>query len=132
MRIRPPRRRGSSYAFVTMSDIAFILLIFLVLLAAGNEDRAVDLPDFSRPGKAGFSEQISLELGLDALCELDGRVLRREDLAGELEPFRGSGRVVKVSADENLPYAEVDAVLAILTDLGLRDVFLAMEKKSGD
>lgn len=134
MRINLPARRRA-FALVSMADIAFLLLIFLVLTVTAGDEGTVRLPSFLYTQKSEFDRNISITLTADGGVSIDGvpvaagldprsievRIDRR------LAEVSGEPPVVRLSADRNLPYDRVDSLLALLRAKGLTRVVLMTE-----
>ena len=125
MKISIPKRRLRIIMFA-MPDIAFLLLIFLILTVSAAEYDEVDVPRFAFAREAEFPEVVTLSIDDDGKIELFGATYETADLLGILGSV-GRGVAIRVVADRRVPYLLVDSVLAALRRAGLQDVILIAE-----
>ena len=125
MKISIPKRRLRIIMFA-MPDIAFLLLIFLILTVSAAEYDEVDVPHFAFAREAEFPEVVTLSIDGDAKIELFGATYETAELPAILGNV-GRGAVIRVVADRRVPYLLVDSVLAALRRAGLQDVILIAE-----
>ena len=120
-RRRPPRAPLSA-----MSDIGFLLLIFIMLLSLINyrTEEKIDYPEARIVDRTESDHDFEIWIGLEGRIIVDGHNLDVQELeflvtaAYQAEP---STRI-HILADQNTPYHNVDAVIDILQTLQHRSV----------
>jgi biopolymer transport protein ExbD len=119
-----------------MSDVAFLLLIFIMLVSLINYRREVkiDYPESAEAAKR-VNDSRNLELWIDksGVVYLDGLASNLgevEDKVGELYRTAPDTRI-HIIADRNVPFVRVNAVLEILQLLEYRVVtFVVRDSES--
>ena len=125
MKIRIPQRRMGVIMFA-MPDIAFLLLIFLILTVSVAENEDIDVPHFKFTQETEFPEVVRISIDKDGGIEVQGTKYPAEGLSEPLGRI-GVGRVIHVIADGEVAYLMVDTVLSALRKAGLLDVILIAE-----
>jgi biopolymer transport protein ExbD len=125
MRIKRPRR-DPIVPMNSMSDVAFLLLIFIMLVALINFRREVKIeyPEALSAKRTSAEENLEIWVDLSGSVYLDGipsDLETVEDAIGEAY-IRAPGTRVHVIADRNTPYRNVDKVLETLKLLEYRVV----------
>jgi len=119
------KKRRSFFAPIAMSDIAFLLLIFLVVTASFKEDADISPPDFAYARKISTPETETLTLLDDRTVLVSGVTI---PLSGFLRALEGDASTVyEVVADGSLDYAVVDELLSALKSSGRRQIVLRTE-----
>lgn len=121
------RRRAPSPLPVTMADLAFLLIIFLILTLDPSLGMEVDLPEFRYAVKTADQKSVSLAVARDGSVSVEGRAVTLEDLGAALRA-EATNAVVTVFADEAASYEAVDAVLVALRAEERYRVILAAER----
>ena len=111
-------------------DVCLVLLIiFMVTVPLLVTGMPVHLPR----GRSGLpvdagSRQLPITVNSDGTIYIDANVIRREQLAAELQRLHGaaSERPVLVHGDANVKYGEVAGVVDACRTAGFRDVSLAI------
>lgn len=113
-------------------DVCLVLLIiFMVTVPLMITGMPVHLPKGSTglPVDAG-SQQLPITVNADGTLYIDANVIRREQLAGELERLHAAHpeRPVLVHGDASVKYGEVAGVVDACRGAGFRDVSLAIQR----
>ena len=125
MKIRR-ERRNPVVPMNSMSDVAFLLLIFIMLVALINYRREVkiDYPEADQAKRTSAEKNLEIWIDREGALYLDG-------LPSELGPIenalgetyrRAPDTRVHIIADKNTPYSRVNGVLEILKLLEYRVV----------
>jgi biopolymer transport protein ExbD len=123
-------RRGRSKQFFiplnSMSDVAFLLLIFIMLVALINyrKEVKIEYPEAKAAMQTNAEKNLEIWIDRDGGVYLDGE---RSDLRGVenevVELYRGAPNTrVHIIADRNTPYERINGVLEILQILQYRVV----------
>jgi biopolymer transport protein ExbD len=110
----------------SMSDVAFLLLIFIMLLSLINyrKEVKIEYPEAENAKKTSAEKNLEIWIDRGGALYLDGE---RSDLAGIeggiIDAYREAPNTrVHIIADRNTPFAEVNRVLSILQILQYRVV----------
>ena len=125
MKIRIARRRLRIIMFA-MPDIAFLLLIFLILTVSVAEEDDVDVPQFKFTQETDFPDIVAIQVDREGIIEIQGEKYEYEELPSRLELI-GEGTVTHIIADGEADYLVVDTVLSALKAAGVTDVVLIAE-----
>ena len=148
--IRGRERKGAGQIFTaSMADIVFLLLVFFILTYKVEVDRTkMDLPDtwmrIKVPEKAAV---ISIAPPDDLTAPLTVRVSTGEEMSmavsrlatesveevvtfASTEVARDPNKEFIIKADEQVPYAHVDAVLDALKQSKVKFIYLLSEQKT--
>ncbi|HCC36162.1 MAG TPA: biopolymer transporter ExbD [Treponema sp.] len=126
MKIGRKRNKQFSIPLNSMSDVAFLLLIFIMLVALINYRKEVKIEYPEAKTALRTSEQKNLEIWIDSsgAVFLDGfasDLLGVENKIGELYRSAPNTRV-HIIADRNTPYEKINNVLEIMQILQYRVV----------
>ncbi|MBI9103047.1 MAG: biopolymer transporter ExbD [Spirochaetales bacterium] len=125
------RKKSFGVTLFAMPDIAFLLLIFLILTTSVDEQGDIKLPEFRFLQGTDFPEIVVISLSRDGEFLLSGNPVQKDELPLYLSKIPDN-KVINILADRNVRYSEVDDVLALLQDNGLLDVVLIMEEPVDD
>jgi biopolymer transport protein ExbD len=122
------RGRGKNFYIPlnSMSDVAFLLLIFIMLVALINYRKEVKIEYPDAKTALRTSEEKNLEVWIDKGGDIyldgeDADLLALERTIGEL--YRGAPDTrVHIIADRSTPYEKINAVLEVLQILQYRVV----------
>jgi len=126
MKLKRPRGKNFYIPLNSMSDVAFLLLIFIMLVALINYRKEVKIEYPDAKTALRTSEEKNLEVWIDREggIYLDGDasdLLAFERVIGEL--YRGAPDTrVHIIADRSTPYEKINAVLEVLQILQYRVV----------
>jgi biopolymer transport protein ExbD len=126
MKLRRVRSKQFYIPLNSMSDVAFLLLIFIMLVALINYRKEVKI----EYPEAKAAERTSAEKNLEIWIDRDGGVYidgDRSDLRGVehaiADIYRGAPDTrVHIIADRNTPYEKINSVLEVLQILQYRVV----------
>jgi len=125
MEIRITRRKTSIVMFA-MPDIAFLLLIFLILTVTVAEEEEITVPTFEFIQETDFPDTVLIRVTQDGAVEIGGERFAPGTLAEPLSRVE-AGNVIHLLADAEVEYLVVDVVLNVLKQAGLVDVILIAE-----
>jgi biopolymer transport protein ExbD len=109
-----------------MPDIAFLLLIFLILTVTVAENEEIEIPTFQFIQETDFPDTVAVRVNKDGAVEIEGQEFSAGELVDRLRRVE-EGNVVHLIADGDAEYLAVDAVLGALKEAGLVDVILIAE-----
>jgi biopolymer transport protein ExbD len=109
-----------------MPDIAFLLLIFLILTVSVAEDDEIEVPKFQFTQETEFPDVVAIRVDSQGRIDVEGERRDSENLLERLLLVE-SGSVIHVIADGKAEYLIVDTVLDALKRAGLTDVVLIAE-----
>ncbi|MDR1277229.1 MAG: biopolymer transporter ExbD [Treponema sp.] len=126
MKLKRNRRKNFLIPLNSMSDVAFLLLIFIMLVALINYRREVkiDYPEANTALKTSAEKNLEIWIDRDGGVYLDGvpSALRNvEDTVADLYR-RAPDTRLHIIADRNTPYEKINSVLEILQVLQYRVV----------
>jgi biopolymer transport protein ExbD len=132
MKITGNRRNLLSIPMASMADVAFLLLIFLILTSALNlnEETRIVTPvsDQAKPVENERAFTIIVDREGDIFCQgqsVNGTELRRMTLR-EITGFPNT--VFFIKGDENTEYEKIDAVLDTLKKNNIRNAVITAER----
>jgi len=111
---------------LALPDIAFLLLIFLILTVSVDDQGEIELPNFKFLQETEFPETIVITLSKNGMYELAGQYIEKDKLNSVLNRFPDT-TVIHLMADKNSLYRDVDFTLEELQKTGLRDIVLIMD-----
>jgi biopolymer transport protein ExbD len=126
MKLKRPRGKNFYIPLNSMSDVAFLLLIFIMLVALINyrKEVKIEYPDAKTALRTSEEKNLEVWIDKDGAIYLDGAdsdLLALERVIGEL--YRGAPDTrVHIIADRSTPYEKINAVLEILQILQYRVV----------
>ena len=128
-------RRQVRIPIVAMSDIAFLLLIFLMLSNIISSDRSVKitLPGVDRAEKVQSQRRINVYVSREGRVYLEDREKTLPGLRKELDDKTALNKdyIIFIFGDGDAEYAGINGVLKTLRELSLRNcVFVTKEKKN--
>lgn len=109
-----------------LPDIAFLLLIFLILTVAIDEYGEINLPLFSFAQETDFPETVAITVSRLGDVTVHGQPVEEEGILDKLREIP-TNTVIHIYADEGTEYSLVDAMLNSLKEVGIRDVVLIAE-----
>ncbi|MCL1814870.1 MAG: biopolymer transporter ExbD [Treponema sp.] len=129
MKLRRERKK-ITVPMNAMSDVAFLLLIFIMLVSLINYRREIKI-DYPEADKARrTSAEKNLEIWIDGYGELylEGLPAELETIENALgETYRSAPDTrVHIIADKNVPYGSVNGVIEILQLLEYRVISLVV------
>lgn len=132
----PPRNRsrGLGFNITPMIDITFLLVIFFLVASHWSRqeiDVELNLPT-ALSGRESLDDQtprVTINLLADGTTSLGGQRVERGELAARLrvENAKHAGRLeVRIRADRNTPFAQVEPVLKTCADAGIANANFAV------
>lgn len=123
VRIRFPRRRFP--AFTGAADVAFLVLIFLVLLSSAGQEDGIELPDYRHPRQIGSENSLSILVDSQARIFVDGALFSRSDLREYVLEIPDADSIVAIiGGDRRTEFSEIDWILQLLRSSGVRRILL--------
>ena len=116
-------------------DVCLVLLIiFMVVMPTIVNGIAVKLPVGNGDPAGKLDEQLAITVKDDATVYLGALVVRREQVAAELQRLHAQapGRPVAVRGDKTVAYGEVARVLDACRSAGFSDVRLITTKPAAE
>ncbi len=120
------KRKPFGVTLLALPDIAFLLLIFLILTVSVDDQGEIQLPNFKFLQETEFPENIVLTISETGEYQLAGQVIEKGDLDSILNIIQET-TVIHLMADRRSRYSDVDFILGQLQEKNLRDVVLIME-----
>jgi len=119
-------RRPPAAPLSAMSDIGFLLLIFIMLISLINyrQEEKIEYPEAKRVEKIEADHELEIWVDARGAVKVEGRAYS----AAELEQLisrtvaEQPDTRIQILADRNTPYAEVDQVIQLLQVLQHRVV----------
>ncbi len=129
MKLGISRQKISSTVLISMTDVIFLLLIFLLI--ASNFAAQTGLP-FKLPGSATQERQTRQVLHIQYLSENNIVFMDKTHTLDTLGPalkaeFRNSDQVVRLSAEKTTPLQSVINLMDTVRGAGFERVFVATE-----
>lgn len=123
-----PRSRGLGFNMTPMIDITFLLVVFFLVASHWSRqetDVELNLPT-AQSGREALDDEtprVTVNVLASGTTMLGGQIVEREELASRLrvENARHDGRLeVRLRADRNTPFAQVEPVLKTCTEAGIQ------------
>lgn len=128
------KRRNCSITTSSMSDIGFLLLIFIMLISLMNQrhEQHIEYTESLNLEKTQIEKNFEIWITADGGIFVDGIQQNGESLEQNIAAavVANPGIRIHILADKNTPYKYVDSVVQILQRLQHRVVsFVVQEKK---
>lgn len=128
------KRRNISIPVVAMSDIAFLLLIFLMVTSISSSRRSIrlTLPRIREVSRVQIKKSVNLFVSKTGTFFYGSKSLSPEELLDRLETDTALNRQMTVFlyGDEETEYGHIDRLIALLKEQGLRNcVFVTRKEK---
>jgi biopolymer transport protein ExbD len=128
------KRKNPLVPMNAMSDVAFLLLIFIMLASLGNFRREVKIeyPEAESAAASGAEKKLEIWIDRGGSFYLDGVPAEPgaiENILGETYR-RAPDTRVHVIADKNTPYGKVNAIVEMLKLLEYRAVSFVVKDDS--
>jgi biopolymer transport protein ExbD len=109
-----------------MSDVAFLLLIFIMLVALINyrQEVKIEYPEAANAKKVSSQKNMEIWIQLDGAIYLDGRPCTPQEIQDAVENIflAAPDTQIHIIADRHTPYEHVNGILQILQLLEYRVV----------
>jgi len=125
------KHKPSGVTLLALPDIAFLLLIFLILTVSVDDQGEIELPDFKFLQETEFPETVVLTLSKTGMYQLAGQYIEKANLNSVIKRIPDT-TVIHLMADKNSLYRDVDYTLEELQKAGLRDIVLIMDGDGPD
>jgi biopolymer transport protein ExbD len=122
------RRKRHNFAIPmnSMSDVAFLLLIFIMLVALINyrKEVKVDYPEAQNAARVSSKKDVAIWIKKDGSTFLNGNPCTAKDIENKVIDIYNNAPDTKIEiiADKNTPYKNVNAVLSVLQTVEYRVV----------
>jgi len=127
------KRRNCSITTSSMSDIGFLLLIFIMLISLMNQrhEQHIEYTEALKIEKTQADSNFEIWVVADGSVYADGILQTAESLEQNIVAavIANPGVRIHVIADKNTPYKYVDAVVQILQRLQHRVVSFVVREK---
>ena len=123
------KRKPFGVTLLALPDIAFLLLIFLILTVSVDDQGEIKLPDFKFLQETEFPETIVLTISKNGEYHIAGQIIEKTDLDSILRTIPKT-TIIHLMADRQSRYGDVDFILEQLQEKNLRDVVLIMENNN--
>ncbi|MBP5519280.1 MAG: biopolymer transporter ExbD [Treponema sp.] len=127
------KRRIARIATASMSDIGFLLLIFIMLISLINQrhEEKIEYSEAKVIEKTQVQKNLEIWVQKNGIISVDGKVLDSQELEGVITSriSEEPGVRIHIIADRNAPYKYVNEVVSVLQFLQHRTVsFVAKEE----
>ena len=109
------KRKPFGVTLLALPDIAFLLLIFLILTVSVDDQGEIKLPDFKFLQETEFPETIVLTISKNGEYHIAGQIIEKTDLDSILR---------------TIPKTTIIHLMEQLQEKNLRDVVLIMENNN--
>jgi biopolymer transport protein ExbD len=120
------KKKGFFIPLNSMSDIAFLLLIFIMLVALINyrKEVKIDYPEAKTALKTNAKKNLEIWIDIEGNIFLDGETSNYLSLENKITELyiNAPDTRVHIIADRNTPYEKINSVLEILQLLQYRVV----------
>lgn len=127
------RRRKPSVTTSSMSDIGFLLLIFIMLISLMNQrkEEKIEYPEATMIEKTQVDENFEIWVKSDGQTFVEGQLVTPEVLERLIAAKVAEQPMTRVHiiADKNTPYKYIDSVVTILQLLQHRVVSFVVKEK---
>lgn len=133
MKLRISKQKISTTMLISMTDVIFLLIIFLLIVS--NFSSQTGLP-IRLPGSQSASrhslQHINISFFSDGRIFYNDEPVNLERLAELLQAdYEDPEQVVRLSAEENLPLQNVIRIMDIIRAAGYEKIFVATEVDPG-
>jgi len=128
MKIRVKKKTFGVTMFA-MPDIAFLLLIFLILTVSTDESGNINLPNFKYLQETDFPDTLVLNVSSKGDYGISGDYMSYEQLMVTLDNIPQQ-TVIHLTADRDCRYKDIDELLELLQQKELLDVVLIVEESA--
>jgi len=111
---------------LALPDIAFLLLIFLILTVSVDDQGEIELPNFKFLQETEFPEIVVISLSKTGIYQLSGEPLEKSNMVSAIKRFPDT-TVIHLLADKNSQYRDVDYLLEQIQKAGLHNIVLIMD-----
>ncbi|HHU36455.1 MAG TPA: biopolymer transporter ExbD [Treponema sp.] len=127
------RRRNPIIPMSSMSDIGFLLLIFIMLISLINQryEVKIEYPEAKRLERTQESENLEIWVEKNGRISVSGEYVNTQELEGIIASTLSQRPETRVHiiADRRTPYSSVNGVVSILQRLQHRVVSFVVEEE---
>ncbi|MDC7220559.1 MAG: biopolymer transporter ExbD [Spirochaetales bacterium] len=120
------KRRPPAAPLSAMSDIGFLLLIFIMLLSLINyrKEEKIDYPEAQKVEITDADKELEIWISKEGAVTVEGQALDRESLEMLIAQSIAEEPTIRIQllADRNTPYRYIDGITQILQTLQHRAV----------
>ena len=127
MKLRVSKQKISTTMLISMTDVIFLLLLFLLIASnfASQTGMPIKLPGSNTAARHN-NQTISITYYSDGRIFFMDKQIQLSELKGELTPlFRDTEQVVKLSAEDKVELQKVITVMDIIRSVGFERIFVA-------
>jgi biopolymer transport protein ExbD len=132
MKLKRNRKKDFFIPLNSMSDVAFLLLIFIMLVALINYRREVKIeyPEADTALRTSAEKNLEIWIDRDGGVYLDGAPAALQDVEDTVADLyrRAPDTRLHIIADRNTPYEKINGVLEILQILQYRVVSFVVKE----
>jgi biopolymer transport protein ExbD len=118
MKVQRSRRRGPIVSVNAMSDIAFLLLVFIMLISLINyrEEVPIAYPEAENPEVTEADKNVEIWVTRRGTLFYDGEAVSLEQIEAVIADAvaENPSARIHILADRNTPYKHVNAVVEVL------------------
>lgn len=135
MKIRRERRRYPIIPISAMSDIAFLLLIFIMLASLINYHKEIKIDYAVAENQTKTDENKNFEIWVDknGIFFYEGNQIKIEDLKNLLESsfYSSKGQKIRyhIIADKDVKYKYINALIELFQEIQIDNVSLVVKEK---
>ena len=128
-----PKRRRPSIATSSMSDIGFLLLIFIMLIALMNQryEEKINYPESAVLERTQADENFEIWVQRNGVISAEGQILDAKALEKAIVQaiVKNPNVRIHIIADKDTPYKYINGVASILQTLQHRVVSFVVKEK---
>ncbi|MCB5250976.1 MAG: biopolymer transporter ExbD [Candidatus Cloacimonadales bacterium] len=128
MKLNLKKKAITSIALISMTDIVFLLLIFLLISSSfiTNNGIKINLPD-SKSTQKEFTDNIYLTLTKEDDIYINNKMSNWQDIVDDLKQFVESKPdiAIMIQADQDIPLKKIIALIDVTKLAGSKRFFIA-------
>lgn len=129
-------RRKINIPVASMSDIAFLLLIFLMVTSLTSSQKSVKitLPQIVKADKINVKKRIHVYVAKDGRYFINEKHVSVEELSEKLQTQTAFNKnaVIFLYGDAETEYGQIDAVIKTIQENNLRNCVFVTKKQQAD
>lgn len=115
----------------SLNDLSFLLIIFFIVIAGFNVNKGflLNLPSKEKPLVVNHEDMMKCTISAEGVIFMDGKAIKAEDLAGEVEAKRRKwpNMTFLLSINPETPYQNVVDVISEIRKLKVENFSFRME-----
>ena len=120
------KKKKSRVTMFAMPDIAFLLLIFLILTVSADEYGNINLPAFKYLQETDYPETMVVNISKEGKRGISGDYFNSDVFVTKLNQIN-KNVIIHLVADEQCLYSDIDNTLDLLQNTGLTEIVLIMD-----